>query len=95
MYSDTQGNCWVLGIGKQRSKTEWHTIKSDADDTSMEVSVRPPLAVAVSGEQAMMRRQWFEGRWTVGWDNIGQAAEIVVTNAFATTGEVVSTTLTS
>ena len=25
--------------GKQRSKTEWHTSKSDHDDTSMEVSV--------------------------------------------------------
>ena len=60
----------------------------DAEKQSLNRAVpTPPTPTAVSPEQAALRSSWFEGKWTVKWEDQGTSADMDLING---PGEIVT-----
>lgn len=51
---------------------------------------QPPAPVAVTPEQAALRRQWFEGMWTVKWEEQGTSGDMNLMSQPEVAGEIIT-----
>ena len=82
----------VYCFNTQRKKKQQQTVivASTVQQQVLTPIPQPPAPVAVTPDQAALRRQWFEGMWTVKWEEQGTSGDMNLMQQPGVAGEIIT-----